>query len=61
MTALSESSKASVYSITGKMILDINLDENTTNKINVDNLSSGLYLLKIHSNSNTKTIKFIKI
>jgi len=60
MTSFSENSKATIYSITGKKILTLNLTDNTTNKIDVKSLSTGLYLLKINSTTTAETIKFIK-
>ncbi|HBK72291.1 MAG TPA: hypothetical protein DDZ39_11670 [Flavobacteriaceae bacterium] len=60
LNSFSENSNATIYSITGKKILTLNLTDNTTNKIDVKHLSSGLYLLKINSTTRSETIKFIK-
>ena len=60
MTVFSENSNATIYSITGKKILTLDLINNTTNKIDVKSLSKGLYLLKINSTETSETIKFIK-
>lgn len=47
------------YDVLGKQVLDFNVNQKK-NKIDVLSLSSGLYIVKIESSKNSKTIKFIK-
>jgi len=48
----------SIYGVNGNLIRSFN--QLTSNKINVENLSSGYYTLKLSNNNNVITRKFIK-
>ena len=52
-----EIQKVEIYSVLGKKIKEI---ERSFNNINVDDLSSGLYLLKIYSENQSFTTKILK-
>ncbi len=49
--------KVEIYSVIGKKVLEFNQD---LEKMNIEELSSGLYLIKIISNNISFTTKFIK-
>lgn len=49
-----------VFDILGKQILTIELNPNNLTRINVSNLSKGMYLVKVTSGENTQTKRFIK-
>ena len=57
--SLSIKNNATIYSVTGKKILDVTMNP-SLHEINVKNLDSGIYFLKISSTSNLERIKFIK-
>ncbi|GGE42388.1 T9SS type A sorting domain-containing protein [Psychroflexus planctonicus] len=51
----------SVFTISGKLIKEMNVSQQNEIEINTANLGSGMYMLKILTNSgNTKTLKLIK-
>jgi hypothetical protein len=47
----------SIFDIQGKKVMDARLDSNA---INVSNLATGNYILKIHDNNTLKSQRFIK-
>jgi len=49
-----------VFDILGKQILTKELNPNNLTRINVSNLSNGMYLVKVTSGENTQTKRFIK-
>jgi hypothetical protein len=51
--------KASVYNYVGQLILTQNGTENTM-QLNVSSLANGNYLVKIESDTESQTLKFIK-
>ncbi|AWH86441.1 hypothetical protein HYN59_15590 [Flavobacterium album] len=51
--------KVEVYNITGQLVHD-QLVENTDAVINLEKLSSGLYLLKVYAMGEKKTVKILK-
>ncbi|WP_298120104.1 T9SS type A sorting domain-containing protein [Flavobacterium sp.] len=51
--------KASIYDISGKLLLEKNISS-SNNELDLSNLSSGIYFCKLNSNGNQKTIKLIK-
>lgn len=56
-------SKIEIYNLTGSLIQSEKLfitSENTSHQIDISNLSSGVYLLKMIANNEFKTIKVIK-
>lgn len=50
---------ASIYDITGKLLLKKNINT-TSSELDLSNLKSGIYICKIDSNGNQKIIKLIK-
>ncbi len=52
--------EVSIYNILGQEILHLNNDQIDKNTIDVSNLTTGNYLLKVQSNKNVQTLKFIK-
>ena len=56
-----ENTQITVYSITGKKIIDTSFSNNNNSyKMAVKNLVSGIYILNLSSKSKKKTFKFIK-
>lgn len=53
-----ELTEVSIYSLNGKQV--VKKTSNNLTEINVENLSSGVYILKVESNNSFKHIKFIK-
>ena len=49
--------KVEIYSVVGKKVLEFNRNQE---KLNIEELSSGLYLIKISSIEGSFTTKFIK-
>ena len=49
----------SIYNIVGQSVIAGNLDNNSS-KINIASLNSGIYFIKINTESKTETIKFVK-
>ncbi|MBU2919913.1 zinc-dependent metalloprotease [Winogradskyella psychrotolerans] len=57
---LNEKTKANIYDIQGRLMLNSNLDPlSTTNHIDVSTLSTGIYIVKIWSDNLVKTQKVI--
>jgi hypothetical protein len=54
-----DNSSVDVYDIDGRKILTQKLS-NSSNTINIDNLSSGMYLFKVTSDQGTATSKVVK-
>lgn len=53
--------KVTVFSLLGNVVKTINFGEgNTTNVVDLSNLTAGLYLVKISSNGLEKTVKVLK-
>jgi hypothetical protein len=48
-----------VYSITGQKVSNITFNENRT-ELNLSNLASGVYLVKVYSNGNVENLKVVK-
>jgi hypothetical protein len=55
-TAINE---VAIYNFLGQSVLNKSVSGNNA-EINVENLSNGIYVLKIKSGSNQSTIKFTK-
>lgn len=55
---IAENTSYTLYDIFGKNVLSGNL--NTNNDININNLSSGVYLIKLDNSKGTSTMKFVK-
>ncbi|HCY83197.1 MAG TPA: hypothetical protein DHV22_17125, partial [Xanthomarina gelatinilytica] len=53
------SGTASMYDITGKKVLSLNIDNVSRKEINASALTNGVYLLKIEAGSSTITKKVI--
>ena len=53
--------KISIYDITGRKIFSsVSKDQQPTISINVEDLSKGVYILRVSSNENSSDLKFIK-
>jgi hypothetical protein len=51
--------KVTVFSLLGNVVKTINFNEgSTTNTVDLSDLTTGLYLVKLSSNSLEKTVKF---
>ena len=55
--SLATISAISIYNVFGKEVLKV---KNTNNKINISNLSSGVYIVKVYSDNKTGITKLIK-
>jgi hypothetical protein len=49
----------SVYTITGQMVTNVTFNENKT-ELNLSNLASGVYLVKVSSNGSVENLKVVK-
>jgi surface protein len=56
ITGLSDASKVSIYNVLGKLVIS----KTTSNEIDVDNLQSGIYIVKIVDEQKEIVKKFIK-
>jgi endoglucanase Acf2 len=56
-SAIKTVTKVEIYSVIGKKVLEFNRD---LDKLNIEALSSGLYLIKIYSDKGSYTAKFIR-
>ena len=54
----SDKGTVTFYSLDGMQVLKTDVSNNQS--LNIENLSSGLYLLNVKTDTNTETIKFIK-
>ena len=60
-TPLLEDAKVSVYNITGKLIFSsIMKAGESTQRINVENLTSGIYAIKLSSRQQDLNVRFVK-
>jgi len=55
-----EIKKVLVYNILGNLVLEVNSESSSIDQINLQQLSSGLYLVKMMTNSNSSTKKIFK-
>jgi len=60
MSRVEINTSAILYSITGKKIKKINLSNQSVTELDISELSSGLYILKISGETINKTVKFLK-
>lgn len=51
--------KVEVYSLTGKKLNVVNFDNQRVGQVDISNLSSGIYFIKIHTNENQVTTRKI--
>jgi hypothetical protein len=56
-SAIKTVTKVEIYSVIGKKVLEFNSDLNI---LNIEDLSSGLYLIKVYSDEGSYTTKFIR-
>jgi len=59
LSSVSENTEVTIYNVLGKVVLQQKLSE-LNSSIDVSSFSSGLYMLSISSNKNSKTFKLIK-
>jgi hypothetical protein len=60
--ALSEQTTLSIYSLTGQLIQEVNLDADTFQyQLDVSKLTNGQYFIRMQSNGNIETARFIKM
>lgn len=55
-----DNTTAIIYDVAGKRVLNTVLQNSNFNKINVSNLSSGVYILQIDNQNGSQSLKFIK-
>lgn len=60
LNGLQNQSLVSIYDVTGKMVLQVEVDKNSNNFINIASLSPGFYQCSIKQNNQTKELSFIK-
>jgi hypothetical protein len=57
----SQNSFANIYSMNGTLVKTVNLEVNGINRISIDDLKSGIYLVQITSNvASNQNTRFIK-
>lgn len=58
--SISEKSTVEIYNISGRKVFQKVLsNQNLTNQVNLSDLSSGVYLMKVNANNNQKTRKIV--
>lgn len=60
LNGLQNQSLVSIYDVTGKMVLQVEVDKNSNNSINISSLSPGFYQCRIRQNNYTKELSFIR-
>ncbi|WP_298117354.1 T9SS type A sorting domain-containing protein [Flavobacterium sp.] len=55
-----EIQKATIYNLSGQLITEKQFENQTTNTLDLSELESGMYLIKLKNNTEEKTIKIIK-
>jgi hypothetical protein len=56
--SISEKSKIIIYDLSGKVMKDVNADSRIT--VDISDLASGVYFVKVQSNNITEVLKFVK-
>jgi hypothetical protein len=61
LKGMESTAKASIYSMTGQLIQQINIPVGTTEMpVNLNNAAEGIYLLRLESDTFVKELKVIK-
>lgn len=60
LNGLQNQSLVSIYDVTGKMVMQVEVDKNSNNSINIASLSPGFYQCRIRQNNQSKVLSFIK-
>jgi hypothetical protein len=60
LNGLQNQSLVAIYDVTGKMVLQVEVDKNSNNSINIASLSPGFYHCRIQQNNQTAELSFIK-
>jgi hypothetical protein len=51
---------AQIYNIAGQLLLNSNFDNIQETQINISNLKSGSYIIRIHTSNGVETLRFVK-
>lgn len=57
---LSETGSIQIFDVTGKLMIEVNTGAKPTEEIEVSNLESGVYIMKISNAKATQSIRFVK-
>jgi hypothetical protein len=60
LNGLQNQSLVAIYDVTGKLVLQAEVDKNSNNSINIASLSPGFYHCRIQQNNQTAELSFIK-
>lgn len=60
LNGLQNQSLVSIYDVTGKMVLQVEVDKNSNNSINIAALNPGFYQCRIIQNNESQELPFIK-
>ena len=60
LNGLQNQSLIAIYDVTGKMVLQVEVDKNSNNSINIASLSPGFYQCSIRQSSQTSVLSFVK-
>ena len=60
LNGLQNQSLVSIYDVTGKIVMQVEVDKNSNNSINIASLNLGFYQCRIRQNNQTKELSFIK-
>jgi hypothetical protein len=60
LNGLQNQSLIAIYDVTGKMVLQVEVDKNSNNSINTTSLAPGFYRCRIQQNNQTAELSFIK-
>jgi len=60
LNGLQNQSLVSIYDVTGKMVLQVEVDKNSNNSINIASLNPGFYQCRIIQNNESTELQFIK-
>jgi hypothetical protein len=60
LNGLQNQALVAIYDVTGKMVLQVEVDKNSNNSINIASLSSGFYQCRISQSSQTSVLSFVK-
>ena len=60
LNGLQNQSLVTIYDVTGKLVLQAEVDKNSNNSINIASLNPGVYQCSIRQNNQSKELSFIK-
>jgi hypothetical protein len=60
LNGLQNQSLVAIYDVTGKMVLQVEVDKNSNNSINIASLNPGFYQCSIRQSTQTSVLSFVK-